>query len=96
MLRIESWIDGVEISARGAEFCLHTIVEDGASRWCEKTGFLARSTGYIRTLHGTDRQIIGDNISGLFNGHAIAMPPRISAVAMLAPRVTTIRSICIG
>lgn len=45
VLRIESWIDGVEISARGAEFCLQTIVEDGATRWREKTGFLARSTG---------------------------------------------------
>lgn len=45
VLRIESWIDGAEFSARGAEFCLHTVVEDGTNRWCEKTGFLARSKG---------------------------------------------------
>lgn len=45
VLRIESWIDGAELSARGAEFCLHTSVEDGNNRWREKTGFLARSKG---------------------------------------------------
>lgn len=44
-LHIESWIDGVEFSHRGAEFCLHTMIADGAVRWREKTGFLARREG---------------------------------------------------
>jgi hypothetical protein len=44
-LHIESWIDGVEFSGRGAEFCLHTVIDDGAVRWREKTGFLARRRG---------------------------------------------------
>lgn len=44
-LHIESWIDGVEFSDRGAEFCLHTAITDGAVRWREKTGFLARRKG---------------------------------------------------
>ena len=44
-LHIESWIDGVEFSGRGAEFCLHTVIADGAVRWREKTGFLARRKG---------------------------------------------------
>ncbi len=42
-LEVGSWIDGVTIGSRGAEFCLHTVVHgDGGVSWKEKTGFLAR------------------------------------------------------
>lgn len=44
-LHIESWIDGVGFSPRGAEFCLHTRIDDGNVRWREQTGFLARRRG---------------------------------------------------
>jgi len=42
--QIECWLDGVQQTARGAEFCMHTSLRvAGEVCWEEQTGFLARA-----------------------------------------------------